>query len=53
MKKFRDLIKEKCPKTQELIDKLKEQPTEKERIEALENAIADLSLQIMGVDTDA
>jgi hypothetical protein len=36
------------PKTQELIDKLKEQPTTTERINALESAISDIAMMIMG-----
>ena len=32
------------PETQKLIDKLKEQPSEKDRILALESAIADLAI---------
>lgn len=47
-KKLLDL----CPKTKEAIEKKKAQPTEQERIEALENAVADLTIQTMGVDTD-
>ena len=40
------------PEVQKLVDELKEQPTNTERIEALENALADLSIQTMGVDVD-
>lgn len=36
------------PKTQTLIDNLKNQPTDKERIEALENAITDIAVMLVG-----
>ena len=39
-----------CPKTKEIIEKKKSQPTNTERIEALENAVADLTIQTMGVE---
>lgn len=38
------------PEIQKLVDALKEQPTTTERIEALENAVADLTIQTMGVE---
>lgn len=41
-----------CPKTKELIENAKKQPTNEERITALENAVADLAIQTMGVDTN-
>ena len=40
------------PEVQKLVDELKEQPTTTERIEALENAVADLTIQTMGADTN-
>ena len=52
MKTFRDLIKKKCPNAQALIDDRKLEPTETERIEALENAVAELAIQVMGADTN-
>ena len=33
-----------CPKTKEIIENKKSQPTDKERIEALETAIAELMI---------
>ena len=36
------------PETQKLIDKLKEQPSEKDRIAALESAIADIAVMFVG-----
>lgn len=41
------------PETQALIDSLKSQPTDAERISALEIAVADLAIQAMGVSEDA
>ncbi len=38
-----------CPKIKEIIDKKKTQPTTNERITALENAVANLAIQTMGV----
>ena len=38
------------PEVQKLVDALAEQPTTTERIEALENAVADLTIQTMGVE---
>lgn len=49
MKKFKDIIKEKCPNTKELIEDKKLKPTTEERIEALENAIADLAVMMTEV----
>lgn len=49
MKKLLELM----PKTKDMIEKSKTQPTTEERITALENAVADLAIQTMGVDTDA
>lgn len=48
MKNLLDLM----PKTKELINKAKKQPTNEERISALENAVADLAIQTMGVSND-
>lgn len=41
------------PKTQALIDSMGKQPTNAERIESLEKAVADLAIQTMGVSDDA
>lgn len=49
MKKLLDLM----PKTKELLEKAKAQPTNEQRITALENAVADLAIQTMGVDANA
>lgn len=38
------------PKTQKLIDELKEQPTDKDRISALESAITDLAMMLVEVE---
>ncbi len=46
-----DILKA-CPKIKEIIEKKKAQPTNEERITALENAVADLAIQTMGVDTN-
>ena len=41
------------PEVQKLVDALKEQPTDKDRISALEKAIADLAVMLVGgVDND-
>ena len=40
------------PKTKALVEKEKNKPTTEERIEALENALADLTIQTMGVNAD-
>jgi hypothetical protein len=40
------------PKTQAVIDSLKTQPTEEERILALENAVSDLALILIGVSSN-
>lgn len=41
------------PETQALLDNLKCQPTDAERISALEIAVADLAIQSAGVDKNA
>lgn len=46
MKKLLDLM----PKTKELIENAKKQPTNEERITALENAVADLAIQSIGTE---
>lgn len=38
------------PKTQALIDAMGKQPTNEERITALENAVADLAIQSIGTE---
>lgn len=48
MKNLLDLM----PKTKELINKAKKQPTNEERISALENAVADIAIQTMGANTN-
>lgn len=44
---------EHCPNLKLIIENKTSEPTDKERIEALECAMADLIIQTMGVDTDA
>ena len=50
--KFSELVKKHCPEITKKIEENKNLPTDKERIEALENAVADLTLKTMGVITD-
>ena len=37
-----------CPKIKEMIENNQSKPTDEERIEALENAIADLAVMMVG-----
>lgn len=49
---FSELIKKHCPEITRKIEENKSKPTTEERIAALEEAIADLAIQTMGVNTN-
>ncbi|MGN0533282.1 MAG: hypothetical protein ACI4IK_02880 [Eubacterium sp.] len=50
MNNFTDYVLKNCPKIREIIENKKDVPTTEDRLEALENAVADLTLQSLGVE---
>ena len=50
--KFSELVKKHCPEITRKIGENKNKPTTEQRISALENAVADLAIQTMGVSSD-
>lgn len=49
---LKEFIEKYCPEITKKIAENKCRPTTEERITALENAVADLAIQTMGVDTN-
>ena len=45
---FKEFVEKHCPNISKILEENKKKPTEEERLVALENAIADLAVMLVG-----